>query len=295
MKDREAPKIGSIIVNYETENKTRKLADQLQSVCLEIVIVDNSSPSESLADWCKMHDRVTYLTSDGNIGYAAGNNLGIEHLTQKIDCYFVINPDTDLPSADVVTQLAEQLLSNPEIGILAPAVGDGSTANQHQGQAAVRLLQELELIPKTDERDDNIIPRTQVLGCAMMLSAAMVEDIGFLDSSFFLYVEEIEYCYRARENGYQVAFDPDTTVYHDDEGQGFSHPSPYQTYYRTRNIFLLARRRFSGTAKIAHLSSVGIILYAIIKNREWKLIKPWFGGIVDGMNKKEGKYRYLVD
>jgi GT2 family glycosyltransferase len=228
------------------------------------------------------------------VGYAAGNNLGIEHLPESCDCYFIVNPDTTLPEEEAIIEMAEKLTSKSELGILAPAVGDEETLNQHGDTAPVRLLHHFNLLPAVKSRDDGLISRTQVVGCAMMVSAPMVDHIGGIDPEFFLYVEEIEFCYRARKNGYEVAYDPDIVVHHEDETEGYSHPEPYQTYYRARNIFTLARRQFSGLGKFIILSSIGVLLYAIVINREWGLLRPWLFGVFDGFTGKEGRTRYLT-
>ncbi|TKX83782.1 glycosyltransferase family 2 protein, partial [Halorubrum sp. SS5] len=72
------PTVGAVIVNYRSEEETHRLTAELYEGVDELVIVDNSSPSATLDQLARSTERVSYLESDGNVGYAAGNNLGIQ-------------------------------------------------------------------------------------------------------------------------------------------------------------------------------------------------------------------------
>lgn len=293
--DIESPRIGAIVVNYKSDDDTRQIVDQLHNICIKTVVIDNSTPSPDLADWCNNTEDVIYLQSKGNVGYAAGNNQGIRYLKGSCDCYFLVNPDTKLVDPNDVKKLGYKILTDSDLGIISPNINNSAESELRKDPAAVRLLHRFGLLPPIKDHNGDLIISSQVVGCSMMLSASMVDNIGPLDESFFLYAEEIEYCYRAREKGYQVAYDPQITVIHNDDIEGFSHPKPYQTYYRTRNVFLLARKRFSGITHVVFLTSTIILLYAIIINKKWRLLKPWIEGIIDGLHRREGKQRYLID
>ena len=293
--DTETPRIGAIVVNYKSDDDTHQIVDQLHKTCTKTVVIDNSAPSPDLADWCDNTKDVIYLQSKGNIGYAAGNNQGIKYLKGTCDCYLLINPDTKLADPNDIKKLGHKLLSDSDLGIISPNINNSSESELRNDPAAVRLLHRFGLLPTIKNHNSNLIISSQVVGCSIMLSASMVDNIGLLDESFFLYAEEIEYCYRAREKGYQVAYDPQIAVIHNDDVEGFSHPKPYQTYYRTRNVFLLARKRFSGLTYVLFHTSIIVLLYAIIINKKWRLLKPWVEGIIDGLYRREGKQRYLSD
>lgn len=282
--------VGAIIVNYEAEAATQRLAGQLNDICDAVVIVDNSAPS-GLERWAAETAGVDYIDSGGNVGYAAGNNQGIEYLHNSVGYYFIVNPDIELPEPDIIPELSRKLQADPQLGILAPAIGESSPSSQHQDTFPVRLLHRLGRLPPLNDRDDGLVPRTQIVGCSMLVSADMVDEIGRLDPRFFLYVEEVEFCYRAREHGYQIAYDPGSVVNHESE-DGFSHPDAYQVYYRARNVFLLARSHLDGLAQAIYLLSAPVILFAILKNLEWDLVGPWLRGVVDGILGREGKGPY---
>jgi GT2 family glycosyltransferase len=294
MSDGRSVAIGAVVVNYRSENNTRRVADQLSETCTKVCVVDNSAPSPDLRKWIKQREGIEYIDSGGNIGYAAGNNMGIRELAKECGCYFIVNPDIEIPDPETPMKLAQRLVEHSEIGIIAPAIGDAPKSRQHGDTFAIQLLHWLNRIPPIRDRNDGLIPRPQVIGCAMMVSAELIRELGPLDPEFFLYNEEIEFCYRARESGYQVVYDPSCKVYHEQE-DGLSHPEPYQMYYRTRNAFLLGRRRFNRLTRLCYLTSVLVLFYSIVSNMCWKLLAPWLWGIIDGFRGVEGKTRYITE
>lgn len=288
--------IGAVVVNYHSGSDCLRLAEQLDGVCSSLVVVDNSAPSPDLKSRVEEFGFVEYIDSGGNIGYAGGNNLGIQQFDGDCDAYFLVNPDTDIGNVDAIVRLGSKIDDTDGLGILAPAVGGASEEQQHQNTPIARLLLRFGFLPEVQSRSDDLLPRNQVKGCSLILSPKMVDDIGYLNEDFFLYVEEIEYCYRARQQGYDVAFDPKSIVEHTDGEDGdISHPHPYQIYYRTRNSFLLASKRFSGVGRLIYILSIWQILFAIAVNRRWSLLIPWSEGVVDGLRNKTGRCRYLTN
>lgn len=294
VKNGEAAAIGGVVVNYHSDEETREVAETISRSCTEVVIVDNSAPSPILSEWAANRTGRKYIDSGGNVGYAAANNIGLIALSESCNYYFITNPDVNISEPKILEKLAHHLREIPDLGIVAPAIGMAPQSNQHGNTITVHLLHQLNQLPPIEPLNRNLIPRTQVVGCAMMISADIIDDIGPLDSEFFLYNEEIEFCYRAREEGYHVAYDPECTVEHDNY-EGISHPNPYQIYYRTRNIFTLARRRFTGLTKLLYISTVFVILYSVVINIRFDLILPWLKGFVDGLQGIEGKSRYVED
>lgn len=281
----------SVIVNYNSEREVISLCEQIQTDCERIVIVDNSSPSPELEKVASYINDITYIDSGGNIGYGAGNNLGIKHLQKEYDCdcYFVLNPDVKMLTDDLIDQLSRNLEQNPDLGIVAPAIGESPESSQHNSTAVVDLMQRRNWLPNLKSRSDSLVSRSQVLGCAMMISGELIEDIGVFEPHFFLYVEEVEYCFRARQAGYDIAYNPDCSIEHEEDTDGLSHPEPYQIYYRTRNIFLLSRCRFHGVERLVYISSVLLLLYAILTNGRFELLRPWLKGIIDGVKGVDGR------
>jgi GT2 family glycosyltransferase len=281
----------SIIVNYNSEKEVISLCKDIHSKCKRIIIVDNSPPSTGLEEIVSEKNNITYINSGGNIGYGAGNNLGIKHLHKKWDCdyYFVINPDVEIRTDDLIDQLSRDLEQNPDLGIVAPAIGDSPQSNQHSSSPVINLMQRLNYLPDPELQSDSLISRSQVIGCAMMISQELIEDIGMFDPNFFLYVEEIEYCFRARQAGYEIAYNPDCSIEHGEDTNGLSHPKYYQIYYRTRNTFLLSQRRFQGVARWVYVLSVLLLLYAILINGRFKLLKAWLKGVIDGVRGVDGR------
>ncbi len=90
-------------------------------------------------------------------------------------------------------------------------------------------------------------------GCAVLVRRALIESVGALDERFFLYEEDVEWCYRGRRAGFQSVLVPQAKVWHPDTRRR-DELSARVTYYTTRNKLLLIRvHRLGGRVVAAHL------------------------------------------
>jgi GT2 family glycosyltransferase len=88
------------------------------------------------------------------------------------------------------------------------------------------------------------------IGCAIMVKKAVVERIGFFDTDYFLYHEEVDFCLRARRQGFRVVCALRSSVYHKipmNPKKEFGAHAIVNAYYANRNFFLFAKKNFSGT------------------------------------------------
>ena len=81
-----------------------------------------------------------------------------------------------------------------------------------------------------------------VTGCSMIIRREVVEKIGMLDDNYYLYLEDLDYCLRAKKAGYKLLYEPSSVVWHVNAGSSARPGNPLHEYYFTRNRLLLGFR-----------------------------------------------------
>jgi GT2 family glycosyltransferase len=159
-----------------------------------------------------------------NAGFSASNNRGIELTSGPF--VLLLNPDAVLGEG-AVTALLESAERNPRAGIIGPAVynPDGSAQANAFGRfptlgSAIELrLWRLAQRARGNTRLSPTIPvRTApvdwVTGACMLVRRAAIQSAGLMDERFFLYWEDVEWCHRMRDNGWQVLVEPAASLVH---------------------------------------------------------------------------------
>lgn len=221
--------IDVIIVNYNTLGLLRQCLDHLLAIGVEgeqITIIDNAS-SDGSREWLQISgaDQFQVVLSPHNSGFASGCNLGIRKTTRK----YVLLLNTDaFPNQGALETLVEYLEQHTEVGIVGPqllypdgrwqrsagripsprtALLDalGITSVGHIVTAFLSPLTKRWLHPRAVEYVD---------GACMLIKRVTIEDIGLFDERFFFFVEDAEFCYRARKNGWLTYYIPQSRVVH---------------------------------------------------------------------------------
>lgn len=219
--------ISIVIVNWNTRDLLHDCLETvfagLGALSAEVIVVDNASGDESVAMMAAQFPSVQVIASPQNVGFAAGNNLGFARATGRY--ILLLNTDT-LVLGDVLPAMAAFMDANPQVGVMGPRVlnTDRSTQNSATGYPSLgRLaLQTLGLdrfaafdsyrMTRWDRRDQRAV---QVIsGCAMMVRAAAMRAVGPLDSDFFFFGEETDWCRRFAMGGWQIMFAPVGEIVH---------------------------------------------------------------------------------
>ncbi|WP_420587356.1 glycosyltransferase family 2 protein [Ruegeria sp.] len=220
-----------IIVNYRTSDVTSKavqsVLDHAGSLSLEVIVVDNDSGDGSVEALRTAFPQITVLDAGHNGGYAWGNNLGIRQAKGRY--LLVLNPDA-LVYDGTLERAVSYMQDNPDVGIL------GGHVSLENGSQQPTLFRELSLsklfwglvVPNRilrrsrlfgDQRYASLARDTEqdvdvVAGCFMMIARAVVEQVGMMDDRFFMYSEESEWCWRVRQAGLKVRYNPDVRLTH---------------------------------------------------------------------------------
>lgn len=213
--------ISVVIVNFNGPDITPVCLESIPSG-IETVVIDNGSKDGSADEIAARFPGATLIRNPVNRGFAAAVNQGIAASRGRFIC--LLNSDARL-SADALQKLVAYLEGHPDVGVVAPQLlhEDGRKQNSFDNCpsfASVILNKSLlrMLFPGRypSKRQETTEPRDveSVIGACMMLRRDLVPIIGGLDESYFLFLEETDWCLRARQAGSRVVFVPSASVVH---------------------------------------------------------------------------------
>lgn len=239
----------AVVLNYETPVETMAAVASLRRAHTppaHIVLVDNGS-SEAAVRPLRGLAAVQLIALARNDGFSAGCNIGIrEALRQGADSIFLLNSDAVVLD-DTIAMLERALLAHPQIGVVGPMVLEQSDPDRVQSlgiryaRASGRMRHEGYGSPRPAASSDE--PRTVdgVSGCAMLIRRDVFDALGGFAEEYFFGFEDLDFCLRAREAGFQSACVASAQVLHHGSlsiGRG----SAARAYFATRNHLLLASR-----------------------------------------------------
>jgi len=287
--------ISIITVNYNGFNDTCELIDTLplNDDSLEVIVIDNASEKNEALLIEARYPNVKAIRSNTNLGFAGGNNLGINAATGKY--LFFINNDTIIKDFNI-NVLINRLESSNEIGMVCPKIRFAWEDNPIQF-AGYTELSRITLRNKAigfGEKDmgqhNTPHPTPYAHGAAMLVKREALEKVGKMPECYFLYYEEYDWSIMFRRAGYEIWYEPLFTIYHK-ESKSTGQNSPLKTYYITRNRLLLARRNEKTYIKyIIYCYLIGIVaLRDILKysiSGNFKLAAATTKGIINFLKMK---------
>ena len=267
-------KVLSIItINFNGIKETCELMDTfpLEDDSIEVIVVDNASKEDEATQIEQRYPQVKVIRSEKNLGFAGGNNLGIQAAHGKY--LFFINNDTLLshqPSA--ISHLINRLESSPKIGAVCPKIkfSWGNNPIQFAGYTPLSKITLRNHSIGCGEQDngqyDTPHPTPYAHGAAMIIKREVIDKAGLMPECYFLYYEELDWSMMIRRAGYDIWYEPACTIYHK-ESQTTGQNSPLRTYYITRNRLLFAKRNINSPQKhLTYFYLIGIVtLRDIIK------------------------------
>lgn len=269
-----------IIVNYNVrsflENALLSIHKAMLNIEGEIFVVDNASDDGSVELVQAKFPEVKLIINQTNIGFAAANNIA---LTQSSGKYILlINPDT-IVQEDTLTSLIEYLENNPQIGLAGCKIlnPDGSLQlacrrsiptpwsafTKVSGLSA--LFHNTKLFGKynlTYLNPNETYEVEAVSGSFMFLRRDVYEKVGKLDESYFMYGEDLDWCYRIIKAGWKVVYYHKTQIIHyKGESTKQSNLDDIKMFYNAMHIFV--RKHLN------HSTLILVILHMAIVFRSW--------------------------
>lgn len=291
--------ISIITVNYngleDTRNFLSSLRNNVSFADYEMIVVDNGSRQNEAELLSSEFDWIKAIRSENNMGFAGGNNLGIDNATG--DIFLFINNDIII-SSDFIAPLVNRLSSDNRIGVVSPKIIYSNGPLCYGGCKLLgRYLIRINYITDNSDPQTNVSAETALAhGAAMMIRKEITEKVGKWPEAYFLYSEEVDYCLAIKRKGYTIWYEPKAIVCHIGS-QTTGKISPLKYYYNTRNRFLLYKRNLKGATRI--LSILFELAIAVpqrcinlVVNKKAKFLKPVITGVLDAMLNRFGRRRY---
>lgn len=249
-------RLAVIVLNWNNPLDTIACLDslaQLRDHTPWTIIVDNGSTDESVAQIHTTHPYATLLETGTNLGYAGGNNVGIQHaLVKGAETICILNNDV-VVEPDFLTPLLDALHSQLNVGIVTPLVAERVVAGERvwalgatidwRAAAVMRQYAGSAVAPW---RECGPFEVEIASGAAMLVKREVFERVGMMDESFFLYFEEVDWNLKVRQAGNRILAAPSSVVWHKVSAT-LGATSPVIDYYMLRNQLYLIKRHWSGS------------------------------------------------
>lgn len=269
--------VSIIIVNWNVKDM---LAACLRSIeayhgtyQVETIVVDSASSDGSVAMLRRDFPDITLLAQTENVGFVRGNNLGFAAASGRY--LFMLNPDTVLhPHA--LGELVTYLDANPTVGIAGPHTLNTDGTHQSTRRRFPTVLTSLldatwfgQVLPRRllddfyvkDESDDARVLIDWVQGSALLVRRELYEKLGGLDPAYTMFYEELDWCKRAKDAGWAVAYIGDAFITH--HGGGSTAQASARKHIHFQHSKLRYLRKFHGRPAMALVWLALMVSYSI--------------------------------
>ena len=270
-----------IIVNYNVraflENALVALRESMKRIDGEVFVVDNASDDGSVEMLRQKFPGIRSIVNPRNLGFAAANNIALRQC--RGEYILLLNPDT-LVQEDTMESMIDFLQNHPDVGLAGCKILNPDGTLQlacrrtfpRPWVAFSKIVGLSALFPRSklfgkynltylDAADVNEVDA--VSGSFMFLRRKVYEEVGGLDEQFFMYGEDLDWCYRIKEAGWKIFYIPSTQIIHyKGESLKRSDIDEVRVFYQAMKIF--ARKHFHRGFFFDVLITIGISLREVI-------------------------------
>ena len=233
-----APETVAIILNWNGADDTLRCVEALlvsKPHAPRIVIVDNGSKDDSRKRILEQHPELALITSESNLGYSGGNNLGIRWaLEQGAQKVVLLNNDVEV-GPDCIARLEQAIADGGQVGVSGPMImtrGDpdriwaaGGQLSNRENVSKLRGFGQVMNGRYSENEFVDYLP-----GCVLMVRRDVLEIVGLLDESYFCYMEDVDFGQRVTQAGFRNLFVAAANAYHkpsSSTGGGYSAARKY--------------------------------------------------------------------
>ncbi|MCD8485110.1 glycosyltransferase family 2 protein [Candidatus Woesebacteria bacterium] len=226
---------------------------------LEVILVDNASSDGVLEQVKQKFPWVKTYALGENRGFSAGNNVGIQHASAPF--IMLLNTDTEFPPQTNLLSLLDVFAEDPEIGVVTPRVELDSgeiDPSSHRGFPTPwnAMMYYSGLAKRFPQRkwaagyhlswmDLSTAHEIEACsGAAMIVRRTAMEEVGLLDESYFMYAEDIDWCYRFHLGKWKIWYDPRVVIIHHKHKSGLGKAVKWETKEKTIRAFYDTMKQF---------------------------------------------------
>lgn len=283
-----------VVLNYkgikDTINCLRSI-EKLDYHEYRVVVVDNNSQDDSVKEIesyirSDFGHKVDLLRSNTNLGYAGGNNLGIKFALKHENCSYVwiLNNDTIVTPTSLSKLVESFQNSDDKVGVFGSALVYEQERSKVQGIGGVfnaklgiskHVGSELNYDSVTEKiqyPENYEVVVDYVIGASMLISRECIESVGLLSEDYFLYFEELDYCYRIKSCDMDFRVSEQSVVFHKEGGSTNGGKSIISDFYQIKNRLKITKKYNPKYYPLVYISLI-IPLVNRLKRREYQ--KAW--------------------
>ncbi|MBP1991130.1 glycosyltransferase family 2 protein [Paenibacillus eucommiae] len=248
-----------LIVNYNTQELTlaclHSIYNSNTEYSYEIILIDNASKDDSVTEFKKQFPAAKIIANNENVGFAKANNQGMRAAEGRyvllLNSDTVIKPDT----LDIMLRFMDD---HPNIGAsgcklvlpdgtLDKACKRGFPTPSASFYYAFGFSKLFPRNPRFNQYQlgyldpDQEYPVDCLVGAFMLVRREAIDQVGMLDEEFFMYGEDIDWCYRIKQNGWGIYYYPRTSIVHHKGAS--SRRKPYKIIYEFHRAMYLFHQK----------------------------------------------------
>lgn len=259
-----SPLVYIIVLTWNGKVDTLECLKSLESLTYsnyKIVVVDNASEDSTSEAVRQLYSSVHVIKNTHNFRFAGGNNIGIEFaLENNADYILLLNNDT-IADKNFLSYLIESIEKDKTVGMAGPKIyfhSDpkriwyaGGKINWWSGSVSHLGVREID-----NGKFEKLRYTDYVTGCALLVKRKVVEKIGMLDESYFIYGEDADWSLRTVRSGYKLLFVPQAILWHKVSVSTGGHFSWFKNWNKLKSQIRFMKRY----AKIYHWFTIPILM-----------------------------------
>ena len=272
-------KITIVINTFKSEEKISYCLNSISKI-YDVIVVENSKNSILKKNLESKYPNVKCILSGGNLGYAKGNNLGLNQVKTKYA--LILNPDASLEKDTIENFIATAERFN-DFSIIGPAKQD-----------------EFSKLEKDEKKD--VFEVDSLKGFAMFLNMKQFDDVGFFDENFFIYLEEIDLCKRLKTKNKKIYLDKKIVVNHlggSSHDQSINYEMElsrnwhwmWSTFYFNKKYYGFLNALIKVSGKLFSSISKLIFFTLTLNKKKRKIYFQRFSGLMNSILGKKSWYR----
>jgi GT2 family glycosyltransferase len=255
----------------------RSIEPEVESGFAEVLAVDNASPDESAEVVEEMLPQAQVIRTEANLGFGGGVNRSWPHVRGRY--WLLLNPDSTFEPGGL-RELVDWMDARPDVGAASPGIarldgtgGDGTPRTLPSASLVIAEMLRLHKLLPADVRariykgpywsGGDTTDADWVPGIAMLVRREAVEQAGLPDPSFFLYGEDIEWCWRIRRSGWAIGYCSGVVVRHEGSATNLREYGRSDTARRMTRTEIEAVRRARGRVRARLYGATMVIAHAV--------------------------------
>ncbi|MEJ7694267.1 glycosyltransferase family 2 protein [Daejeonella sp.] len=249
------PSVSVVILNWNGLNYLQQFLPSVFASTypnLRIIVGDNASTDSSVEFIRANYPQIEVITNDNNYGFAGGYNKVLDQIDS--DYFILLNSDVEV-QPQWIQPVIDLMESDAQIATAQPKILSYKEKDKFEHAGAAGGFLDMfgypfcrgrifDSVESDNGQYDDVKEIFWASGAALFIKRDKWIEVGGLDADFFAHMEEIDLCWRLKNNGYKVIYCPDSVVYHVGGGT-LDSENPFKTYLNFRNNLFLIQKNLS--------------------------------------------------